>query len=125
MRTWCIKSPASSMCTQRQLLGRAFVIVRFLVGTPQEDALIKVYSKRLLELRSNAIGSFTAAHQRPAPSTMCRFWRWTLWGEHYDGYQLRANSPAEMQTQHREISDVVGDDHHRRTPTHHARCAEY
>jgi multidrug efflux pump subunit AcrB len=26
-------------------LGQSLVIVRFLVGTPQEDALIKVYSK--------------------------------------------------------------------------------
>ena len=69
--------------------GQSLVIVRFLVGTPQEDALIKVYSK----LYSNF------DHMPPGVSQPLIKARsiddvpilaMTLWGEHYNGYQLRA-----------------------------------
>ena len=84
--------------------GQSLVIVRFLVGTPQEDALIKVYSK----LYSNFDHMPPGASQ---PLIKARsiddvpILALTLWGEHYDGFQLRAIA-AEMQHNIEKISDV-------------------
>jgi multidrug efflux pump subunit AcrB len=84
--------------------GQSLVIVRFLVGTPQEDALIKVYSK----LYSNFEAMPPGASQ---PLIKARsiddvpILALTLWGEHYDGYQLRTIA-AEMQNNIEQISDV-------------------
>jgi multidrug efflux pump subunit AcrB len=69
--------------------GQSLVIVRFLVGTPQEDALIKVYSKlysnfdRMPPGVSQPIIKARSIDDVPILSL-------TLWGEHYNGYQLRA-----------------------------------
>ena len=69
--------------------GQSLVIVRFLVGTPQEDALIKVYSK----LYSNFDLLPPGASQ---PIVKARsiddvpILAMTLWGAHYNAYQLRA-----------------------------------
>jgi len=69
--------------------GQSLVIVRFLVGTPQEDALIKVYSKLYSNFDqippgvSQPIIKARSIDDVPILSV-------TLWGEHYDGYQLRA-----------------------------------
>ena len=63
--------------------------MRFLVGTPQEDALIKVYSKlysnfdRMPPGVSQPIIKARSIDDVPILSL-------TLWGEHYNGYQLRA-----------------------------------
>ena len=84
--------------------GQSLVIVRFLVGTPQEDALIKVYSK----LYSNFDTMPPGASQ---PLIKARsiddvpILALTLWGEHYDGYQLRSIA-AEMQHNIEQIPDV-------------------
>ena len=45
--------------------GQSLVIVRFLVGTPQEDASDQGLQQALLELRSHAARSLAAAHQSP------------------------------------------------------------
>jgi multidrug efflux pump subunit AcrB len=80
------------------------VIVRFLVGTPQEDALIKVYSK----LYSNFDRMPPGVSQ---PLIKARsiddvpILAMTLWGEHYNGYQLRAIAD-EMQHNITQIGDV-------------------
>jgi len=69
--------------------GQSMVIVRFLVGTPQEDALIKVYSKLYSNFDqippgiSQPIIKARSIDDVPILSL-------TLWGEHYDSYQLRA-----------------------------------
>jgi multidrug efflux pump subunit AcrB len=69
--------------------GQSLVIVRFLVGTHQEDALIKVYSKlysnfdRMPPGVSQPLIKARSIDDVPILSL-------TLWGEHYDGYQLRA-----------------------------------
>lgn len=69
--------------------GQSLVIVRFLVGTPQEDALIKVYSKLYSNFDqippgvSQPIIKARSIDDVPILSL-------TLWGERYDGYQLRA-----------------------------------
>ena len=84
--------------------GQSLVIVRFLVGTPQEDALIKVYSK----LYSNFDRMPPGVSQ---PLIKARsiddvpILAMTLWGEHYNGYQLRAIA-AEMEHNIAQISDV-------------------
>jgi multidrug efflux pump subunit AcrB len=84
--------------------GQSLVIVRFLVGTPQEDALIKVYSKlysnfdRMPPGTSQPLIKARSIDDVPILAL-------TLWGEHYDGYQLRAMA-AEMQHNIEQISDV-------------------
>ena len=84
--------------------GQSLVIVRFLVGTPQDDALIKVYSKlysnfdRMPPGVSQPIIKARSIDDVPILSL-------TLWGEHYDGYQLRAIA-AEMQHSIQQVTDV-------------------
>jgi multidrug efflux pump subunit AcrB len=84
--------------------GQSLVIVRFLVGTPQEDALIKVYSKlysnfdRMPPGVSQPIIKARSIDDVPILSL-------TLWGEHYNGYQLRAITD-EIQHNINQISDV-------------------
>ena len=84
--------------------GQSLVIVRFLVGTRQEDALIKVYSKlysnfdRMPPGVSQPLIKARSIDDVPILAL-------TLWGEHYNGYQLRAIA-AEMQHDFEQISDV-------------------
>src|ERR1035437_7455750 len=84
--------------------GQSLVIVRVLVGTQQEDALIKVYSK----LYSNFDRMPPGVSQ---PLIKARsiddvpILAMTLWGEHYNGYQLRAIA-EEMQHNIEQIGDV-------------------
>jgi multidrug efflux pump subunit AcrB len=84
--------------------GQSMVIVRFLVGTPQDDALIKVYSKlysnfdRIPPGISQPIIKARSIDDVPILSL-------TLWGEHYNGYQLRAIA-AEMEHSIQQVTDV-------------------
>ncbi len=84
--------------------GQSLVIVRFLVGTPQEDALIKVYSKlysnfdRMPPEASRPIIKARSIDDVPILAL-------TLWGEHYDGFQLRALAD-EVQHNIEQIPDV-------------------
>ncbi|HWG21520.1 MAG TPA: efflux RND transporter permease subunit [Terracidiphilus sp.] len=84
--------------------GQSLVIVRFLVGTPQEDALIKVYSKlysnfdRMPPGVSQPVIKARSIDDVPILSL-------TLWGEHYSAYQLRAIGD-EIQHNINQISDV-------------------
>jgi multidrug efflux pump subunit AcrB len=84
--------------------GQSLVIVRFLVGTPQEDALIKVYSKlysnfdRLPQNASQPIIKARSIDDVPILAM-------TLWGPHYNGYQLRAIAD-EVQHNIEQIPDV-------------------
>jgi multidrug efflux pump subunit AcrB len=84
--------------------GQSLVIVRFLVGTPQEDALIKVYSKlysnfdRMPPGVSQPIIKARSIDDVPILSL-------TLWGEHYNGYQLRAIAD-EMQHGIQQVDNV-------------------
>jgi multidrug efflux pump subunit AcrB len=84
--------------------GMSLVIVRFLVGTLQEDALIKVYSKLYSNFDqippgvSQPIIKARSIDDVPILSL-------TLWGEHYSGYQLRAIA-NEIQHNLSQIPDV-------------------
>jgi len=84
--------------------GQSLVIVRFLVGTSQEDALIKVYSKlysnfdRIPPGVSQPLIKARSIDDVPILAL-------TLWGEHYDSYRLRAIA-AEMQSGFQQVGDV-------------------
>ncbi len=69
--------------------GQSLVIVRFLVGTPQEDALIKVYSKLYSNFDQMPPG-VTQPLIRARSIDDVPILSLTLWGPHYNGYQLRA-----------------------------------
>ena len=103
--------------------GQSLVIVRFLVGTPQEDALIKVYSKlysnfdRMPPGVSQPLIKARSIDDVPILAL-------TLWGEHYNGYQLRAIAD-EMQHNIAAGHRCIGDDDHRRPSAHHARGAQH
>ncbi len=84
--------------------GQSLVIVRFLVGTPQEDALIKVYSKlysNFDQMPSGISQPIIKARSIDDVPILAL----TLWGEHYNGYQLRAIAD-EVQHNLQQISDV-------------------
>ena len=69
--------------------GQSMVIVRFLVGTPQEEALIRVYSK----IYSN-FDVLPPGASRPMIKARSiddvPILTLTLWGKNYGSYQLRA-----------------------------------
>ncbi len=84
--------------------GQSLVIVRFLVGTPQEQALIKVYNKlysnfdRMPPGVSQPLIRARSIDDVPILSL-------TLWGEHYNGFQLRSIAD-EIQYNIDQIPDV-------------------
>ncbi|HVN94472.1 MAG TPA: efflux RND transporter permease subunit [Terracidiphilus sp.] len=84
--------------------GQSLVIVRFLVGTPQKDALIKVYSKLYSNFdllppgTSQPIVKARSIDDVPILAM-------TLWGPRYNGYQLRAIAD-EVQHSIEQIPDV-------------------
>ncbi len=84
--------------------GQSLVIVRFLVGTPQEDALIKVYSKLYSNFDRMPPG-VTQPLIKARSIDDVPILAMTLWGDHYDGYQLRAIA-AEMQHHVEQVDDV-------------------
>jgi multidrug efflux pump subunit AcrB len=84
--------------------GQSLVIVRFLVGTPQEDALIKVYSKLYSNFERMPPGVSQPLIKARSIDDV-PILAMTLWGEHYDSAQLRAIA-AEMQQNIAQISDV-------------------
>ncbi len=84
--------------------GQSLVIVRFLVGTSQEDALIKVYSKLYADaslLPGEASKPLIKARSIDDVPILAL----TLWGSHYDAYQLRAIAD-EVQHNVQQIPDV-------------------
>jgi len=84
--------------------GQSLVIVRFLVGTPQEDALIKVYSKLYSNFDRMPLGVSQPIIKARSIDDV-PILALTLWGEHYNGYQLRAIA-AEMQHNIAQVTDV-------------------
>ncbi|MGC9198642.1 MAG: efflux RND transporter permease subunit [Acidobacteriaceae bacterium] len=68
--------------------GQSLVIVRFLVGTPEETALVKVYNKLFenqFRLPPGASPPLVKVHSIDDVPILSL----TLWGAHYNGYQLR------------------------------------
>ncbi|HEV2134024.1 MAG TPA: efflux RND transporter permease subunit [Terracidiphilus sp.] len=84
--------------------GQSLVIVRFLVGTPQEEALIRVYSKIYSNfdlLPKGASRPMIKARSIDDVPILAL----TLWGPNYNGYQLRAIAD-EVQHNVEQIPDV-------------------
>ncbi len=84
--------------------GKSLVIVRFLVGTSEEDALVKAYSKLYSNADRMPVGTsqpLVKVHSIDDVPILAV----TLWGEHYDGYQLRQMAD-EVQNTIRQIPDV-------------------
>ena len=84
--------------------GQSLMIVRYPVGTPQEDALIKVYSK-LYSIFDCMPPGVSQPPIKARSIDDVRILALTLWGEHYNGFQLRAIAD-EMQHNIAQISDV-------------------
>jgi multidrug efflux pump subunit AcrB len=86
--------------------GQSLVIVRFLVGTQQEDALIKVYSKLYSNFDimppgvSQPIIKARSIDDVPILAM-------TIWGQNYNGYQLRTMA-EEIQHNIAQVTDVSG-----------------
>ncbi|MBW4028026.1 MAG: efflux RND transporter permease subunit [Acidobacteria bacterium] len=84
--------------------GDSLVIVRFLVGTPQQDALVKVYSKlyantdKLPPGASQPIVKERSIDDVPILTL-------TLWGKGYSSYQVRQLA-AEVQHSIQQVPDV-------------------
>ena len=84
--------------------GMSMLVVRFLVGTKEEDAIIKAYNK----LYSNFDRIPTGVSQ---PIIKVRsiddvpIFAITLWGKNYDSYQLRQIA-GELDSQLKQIDDV-------------------
>ncbi|MDR3762520.1 MAG: efflux RND transporter permease subunit [Acidobacteriota bacterium] len=84
--------------------GRSLIIVRFLVGTKQEDALIRVYSKLYANLNHMPPGAsqpLVKAHSIDDVPILAL----TLWGKKYDAYQLRQIA-AELEHSIKQVDDV-------------------
>lgn len=84
--------------------GQSLVIVRFLVGTPQEDALIRVYSKLYSSFDQLPPG-VTHPLIKARSIDDVPILSLTLWGEHYNGYQLRTIA-GEIEHNIKEVNDV-------------------
>ncbi len=84
--------------------GVSMLVVRFYVGTKEEDAIIKTYNKlysnadRIPQGVSQPIIKVRSIDDVPILAL-------TLWGSHYDAYQLRQIA-AELDHQLKQINDV-------------------
>ena len=84
--------------------GSSLIIVRFYVGTKQEDALIKVYSKLYSNLGHMAPGA-SQPIVRSRSIDDVPILALTLYGENYDAYHLRLLA-AELEHSIKQIDDV-------------------
>ena len=84
--------------------GMSMLVVRFLVGTKEEDAIIKAYNKlysnfdRIPQGVSQPLIKVRSIDDVPIFAV-------TLWGKHYDSYQLRQIA-GELDSQLKQIDDV-------------------
>ncbi len=84
--------------------GMSMLVVRFYVGTKEEDAIIKVYNKlysnfdRIPQGVSQPLIKVRSIDDVPIMAL-------TLWGENYDSYQLRQIA-GELEQQLKQIDDV-------------------
>ncbi len=84
--------------------GASLIIVRFYVGSNQDDALVKVYSKLYANLDRMAPGASPSLVKARSIDDV-PILSLTLWGSRYDAYQLRQIA-AELQNQVKQVEDV-------------------
>ena len=101
--------------------GLSMVIVRFYVGTNEEDAIVKTYNKlysnfdRIPQGVSQPIIKVRSIDDVPILAL-------TLWGKNYDAYQLRRVA-GRTGTFAQAIGRRFRNGHHRRAAPEVARCA--
>ena len=103
--------------------GRSLVIVRFKVGTPEQDALVKVYSKLYSNADRTPVGaspSLVKVHSIDDVPILAL----TLWGANYNGYQLRQIA-EEVQHNIRAGAGCFGDEVDWRSTARHASGVEH
>ena len=84
--------------------GQSLVIVRFKVGTPEQDALVKVYSKLYSNADRTPVGASPSLVKVRSIDDV-PILALTLWGTNYNGYQLRQIA-GEVQHTIRQVPDV-------------------
>ncbi len=84
--------------------GASLIIVRFYVGSNQDDALVKVYSKLYANLDRMAPGASPSLVKARSIDDV-PILSLTLWGSRYDAYRLRQIA-AELQNQIKQVEDV-------------------
>ena len=96
--------PGSSTCIPFRVPGMSMLVVRFYVGTKEEDAIVKAYNK----LYSN-FDRIPAGVSQPIIKVRSiddvPIFAVTLWGKNYDSYQLRQIA-GELENQLKQIDDV-------------------
>ena len=105
--------------------GMSMLVVRFYVGTKEEDAIVKTYNKlysnfdRIPQGVSQPLIKVRSIDDVPIMAL-------TLWGKNYDSYQLRQIA-GELENQLKQTRRRFRDQDHRRTApagAGHARHAE-
>ncbi|HEY6411968.1 MAG TPA: efflux RND transporter permease subunit, partial [Ktedonobacteraceae bacterium] len=84
--------------------GASLIVVRFYVGTKQEDALVKVYSKLYSNLDHMAPGASQPIVKARSIDDV-PILSLTLWGKNYDSYHLRLIA-AELEHSIKQVDDV-------------------
>lgn len=84
--------------------GASLIIVRFYVGTRQEDALVKVYSKLYANLDHIPPGASPSLVKSRSIDDV-PILALTLWGKNYDAYHLRQIA-AELENSIKQVDDV-------------------
>jgi multidrug efflux pump subunit AcrB len=84
--------------------GRSLIIVRFLVGTPQEDAVVRVYTKLYANLDHVPPGVMPSIVKSRSIDDV-PILALTLWGKNYNSYQLRRIA-AELEHSIKQVQDV-------------------
>ncbi len=84
--------------------GTSLIIVRFYVGTKQEDALVKVYSKLYANLDRVPPGASPSLVKSRSIDDV-PILSLTLWGKDYDAYHLRLIA-AELEHSIKQVDDV-------------------
>ncbi len=112
-RNCCARSRESSTCIRSPIPGMSIVIVRFYVGTDEEDAIVKTYNKlysnfdRIPPGVSQPLIKVRSIDDVPILAL-------TLWGPNYDAYRLRRI--AGRAGQHAEAGGRRLRDHDHRRP---------
>ena len=101
----------------------SMLVVRFYVGTKEEDAIVKTYNKlysnfdRIPQGVSQPLIKVRSIDDVPIMAL-------TLWGKNYDSYQLRQIA-GELENQLKQIRRRLGDEDHRRAAAAGARGARH
>ncbi len=86
--------------------GVSMVIVRFYVGTKEEDASIRTYNK-LYSNFDRILPEFHNRLSRYVPSITFRSWCSHFWGQNYDSYSITPRRSSLLGSQQRHTSGAL------------------